>query len=230
MCFDDTVEIVRFGALTDTDRAQLEGDEPDPSMPRRSNPRSAQRTATSGIRDDAGRLVASAGFVLADVEVEGRERVGVLGIGGVIVTAARRGQGLARRVVEEALDEGARLGPEYALLFCHEDRSGLYRKLGFSVLESPLAVLRGRAAPRCLPRTLADVAAPPLRRGSRAWPPGAAALQSPSVLRSKRQPAARSHPRSARRSTSRQTSSRSAPGRGRARRSRRRRAARSRCR
>ena len=60
----------------------------------------------------------------------------------MIVAAAHRGQGLARTVVAEALAEGARIGRDYALLFCLEDRSGLYRKLDFSVLDSPLTVLQ----------------------------------------------------------------------------------------
>jgi ribosomal protein S18 acetylase RimI-like enzyme len=173
MCFDGTMEIVRFGALTDTDRAQLEGDEPDPFDAAGIELAFRPKDRHVGLRDDAGRLVASAGFVLADVEVGGRERVGVLGIGGVIVAAAHRGQGLARRVVEEALAEGARLGPEYALLFCHEDRSGLYRKLGFSVLESPLAVLQPRGT-----TVLPQLAMWRRLTTTRAWPPGAAALQS----------------------------------------------------
>ncbi|MGZ6617953.1 MAG: GNAT family N-acetyltransferase, partial [Solirubrobacteraceae bacterium] len=147
------MEIVRFGALTEDDRAQLEGDEPDPFDAAGITLAFRPKDAHIGIRDDAGRLVASAGFVLAEVEVVvvGRQRravqaasanvrFDVFGIGGVIVAAAHRGRGLARTVVAEALAEGARLGRDYALLFCHEDRSGLYRKLDFSVLDSPLTV------------------------------------------------------------------------------------------
>lgn len=113
--------------------------------------------------------------MLAEVEVDldGRARFGVLGIGGVIVAAARRGQVLARAVVEAALTEGARLGPEYALLFCHDDRSGLYRKLGFDVIESPLEVLQPRGT-----AVLPQLAMWRSLSATRSWPPGAAVLQS----------------------------------------------------
>ena len=171
------MEIVHFGALTDDDRAQLEGDEPDPFDAAGISLAFRPKDEHIGIRDDAGRLVASAGFVLAEVEVEveveGRERFDVFGIGGVIVAAAHRGQGLARTVVAEALAEGARLGRDYALLFCREDRSGLYRKLDFSVLDSPLTV-RQPSGTAVLPQLAM------WRRltATREWPPGAAELQS----------------------------------------------------
>lgn len=167
------MEVVRFGALTDEDRAQLEGDEPDPFDAAGITLAFRSKDDHFGVRDDAGRLVASAGFLFAEVEVEGGERFGVFGIGGVIVAATHRGQGLARTVVLEALAEGARVGADYALLFCHEDRSGLYRKLDFSVLASPLTV-RQPTGPAVLPQLAM------WRRltATRAWPAGAAALQS----------------------------------------------------
>ncbi len=112
------MEITRFGALSDEDRAQLEGDEPDPFDAAGIELAFRPKDRHVGIRDPDGRLIASAGFVLAEVEVDGSERHEVLGIGGVIVAAAHRGRGLARAVVGAALDEGVRLGPEYALLFC----------------------------------------------------------------------------------------------------------------
>jgi ribosomal protein S18 acetylase RimI-like enzyme len=173
VCFDCAMEIVRFGALTDDDRAQLEGDEPDPFDAAGITLAFRPKDEHIGVRDDAGRLVASAGFVLAEVKVEGTERFDVFGIGGVIVAAAHRGQGLARTVVAEALAEGARRGCDYALLFCHEDRSGLYRKLDFSVLDSRLTV-RQPSGTAVLPQLAM------WRRltATREWPPGAAELQS----------------------------------------------------
>ncbi len=171
------MEIVRFGPLTDEDRAQLEGDEHDPFDAAGITLAFRPKDDHIGIRDDAGRLVASAGFLCAEVEVEvegeGGERFDVFGIGGVIVAGSHRGQGLARTVVTEALAEGVRLGAAYALLFCHEDRSGLYRKLDFTVLESPITV-RQPAGPAILPQLAM------WRRltATRGWPPGAAALRS----------------------------------------------------
>jgi GNAT superfamily N-acetyltransferase len=167
------MEIVRFGALTDGDRAQLEGDEPDPFDAAGITLAFRPKDDHIGIRDDAGRLVASAGFVCASVDVEGGERFDVFGIGGVIVAAAHRGEGLARTVVTEALAEGARLGADYALLFCHEDRSGLYRKLDFSVLDSPLTVRQPTST-----AVLPQLAMWRRLTATQGWPPGAAALQS----------------------------------------------------
>ncbi len=167
------MEIVRFDALTVEDRARLEGDEPDPFDAAGITLAFRPKDDHIGIRDDAGALVASAGFLCAEVEVEGGERFDVFGIGGVIVAASHRGQGLARTVVTAALAEGVRLGAAYALLFCHEDRSGLYRKLDFTVLESPITV-RQPAGTAILPQLAM------WRRltATRGWPPGAAALQS----------------------------------------------------
>ncbi len=167
------MEIVRFGALTDDGRADLEGDEDDPFDAAGIDLVFRPKNRHFGIRDAAGRLIASAGYVLADVTVDGRDRFGVLGIGGVIVAAAHRGRGLARAVVEATLDEGVRLGPDYALLFAHEDRSGLYRKLGFSVLPGPLEV-RQPSGTAIVPQLAM------WRRltASRDWPPGRAVLES----------------------------------------------------
>jgi predicted GNAT family N-acyltransferase len=172
VCFDDAMEITRFGALSDQDRAQLEGDEPDPFDAAGIELTFRPKERHVGIRDETGRLIASAGFVLAEVEIDGGERFGVLGIGGVIVAAAQRGRGLARVVVEAALGEGARLGPEFALLFAHADRAGLYRKLGFAVLQSPLEVLqpRGRAV-------VPQLAMWRRLTANRDWPAGPAVLE-----------------------------------------------------
>jgi ribosomal protein S18 acetylase RimI-like enzyme len=167
------MEPTRFGELTDEDRAQLEGDEPDPFDAAGIDLAFRPKDRHVGIRDDDGRLVASAGFVLTEVEVDGRERLGVLGVGGVIVAAAHRGRGLARTVVEAALADGARLGPEYALLFSHEDRSGLYRKLGFEVLGSPIEVLQPRGT-----AIMPQLAMWRALTTCRPWPPGPAVLRS----------------------------------------------------
>ena len=79
---------------------------------------------------DQGRMIACAGLIVADVEVDERT-FAVVGFGGVIVTHTRRGEGLARFVMEAAIARAAQLGPDRALLFCRPDRAGLYAKLGF---------------------------------------------------------------------------------------------------
>lgn len=163
----DELEVVEFGDLDDEQRAQLEGDEHDPfdAAAVELEFRGKERHVALA---DAGRLVASAGLTRAQVEVAG-ERFEVAGIGGVIVAASRRGEGLARRVVELALDRAAAAdgSPQFALLFCHPDRSGLYDRLGFSVIEEPVRVGQpGGFA------TMTQLAMWRALRGGAEWPPG----------------------------------------------------------
>jgi predicted N-acetyltransferase YhbS len=133
------MELIDLPQLTDEHRAQLEGDEEDPFDGARSDFSFQQKEARIGLFDDT-RLVAAAGWVNVEVEVDGT-RFPVLGIGGVIVNADYRGRGLARRAVEAVLERGATAGgPGFALLFCLDDRAGLYLKLGFSEIAYPVTV------------------------------------------------------------------------------------------
>lgn len=134
------MELVEFGPLTDELRVELEGGERDPFDAARIPPmewRSKEQHV--GLCDAGGRLVANAGLLRADVEVAG-ERFPVVGVGGVLVNRRHRGGGLSLRVLEAALAKAATLGPAFALLFCHEDRMGLYRRFGFGEVESPVLV------------------------------------------------------------------------------------------
>jgi predicted N-acetyltransferase YhbS len=99
------MEVVDLGPLTDEERAQLEGDEVDPFDGAGITLQYRRKDRHLVLRDD-GRLVASAGLTDAEVEVAG-QRFRVAGLGGVIVNADRRGQGLARRIVEVALNHAA---------------------------------------------------------------------------------------------------------------------------
>lgn len=133
------MEIVEFGPLTEAHRRELEGDEEDPFDSRGISLQFRAKDRHVGLRDDAGRLVASTGMVVVDVEVAG-ERFPVVGLGGVIVNAEHRGRGLGRQVLRAALRQAKNLGPTFAMLFCHEDRAGLYRKLGFSPVSAEVVV------------------------------------------------------------------------------------------
>ncbi|WP_380283958.1 GNAT family N-acetyltransferase [Kitasatospora purpeofusca] len=93
-----------------------------------------------GIRaEPGGRVVAHAGLVVLSLSAGGR-RTDVVGLGGVAVVADRRGQGLARAVVEGALAGARTLGPQLAILFCRPDVAGLYARLGWQPLEGPVEV------------------------------------------------------------------------------------------
>jgi predicted N-acetyltransferase YhbS len=136
--FHRRMEIVEFAAMTDERRRALEGDEADPFDEASAPLHYRRKDRHVGLSGGDG-LVASTGIVMAEVEVAG-ERFPVVGIGGVIVRASHRGRGLAREVVGLALDRAAQLGPPFALLFCLEDRAGLYRKLGFATIEDEVLI------------------------------------------------------------------------------------------
>jgi predicted N-acetyltransferase YhbS len=165
------MEIVEFGRLTDAFRHAVEGDEVDPFDAAANTLQFRAKERHVGLRDESG-LIASTGLLVVDVEVAGT-RFPVVGIGGVIVRQSHRGRGLARRVVAAALDRARTLGPDMALLFCHADRAGLYRKLGFSEVTDPVLVAQEVGyAPmpqRTMWRALVDGVS---------WPPGRVRVES----------------------------------------------------
>lgn len=171
-CLDGSVEIVEFGRLQPDQRVDLEGDEEDPFDAAGSTLQFRRKERHVALSDDNGRLVASTGMVVVDVHVE-QEGFPVVGIGGVIVTAAHRGRGLGREVVEAALARARTLGPAFALLFCHHDRAGLYHRLGFAELDVPVSVMQPDGfAPwseRTMWRALHEDAS---------WPPGPVVVNS----------------------------------------------------
>jgi predicted N-acetyltransferase YhbS len=134
------MEVVEFGRLNEKHRVELEGDEVDPFDAAGTPVRWRKKERHVALRGADGRLVASAGLVVAEVRVGEARAMSVVGIGGVIVAATYRGQGLARRTILEALDRAATMGPEVAMLFCHRDRAGLYARLGFQEIASPVLV------------------------------------------------------------------------------------------
>ena len=166
--------MVEFGILTDELRDQLEGDEQDPWDAARVPPlewRAKDRHVA--LRDDDGRLLASAGLLVAEVQA-GARRFAVVGLGGVIVNAAHRGRGLSLPVIEAALARAATLGPEFVLLFCHDDRVDLYRRFGFDEVTDEVRVRHGDREVRMPMRTMWRA----LRPGA-SWPPGPVRLDGP---------------------------------------------------
>ncbi|MDT0616122.1 GNAT family N-acetyltransferase [Streptomyces lancefieldiae] len=124
-----------------------------------------------GIRVD-GRLVAHAGLVVLPLSV-GESRMDVVGLGGVGVASDQRGRGLARLVVNGALEYAQVLGPEFAILFCRPDVAGLYTRLGWRTLDGDVEVEQPAGVAVMPLRTMWL----PLRQGSR-WPEGAVRLHS----------------------------------------------------
>jgi predicted GNAT family N-acyltransferase len=134
------MEVVEFGPLTEAQRAELEGDEEDPFDARGNTLRWRKKDRHVALREPDGRLVASAGLVLAEVQAGGSPPMPIVGLGGVLVSAAWRGQGLGRRIMNEALARAATMGPAVVLLFCHRNRAALYVRHGFAEVPPPVVV------------------------------------------------------------------------------------------
>lgn len=137
------MEIVEIGRLTAIQRLELEGGESDPFDVASLGPLDSRRKEIHMVLPgDDGRLVASVGMLTAEVQVGGADRFEVVGIGGVIVAPDHRGRGLVRSVLSAALQRAATLGPDLAMLFCHERLAGLYEKAGFLTIPPPVRVLQ----------------------------------------------------------------------------------------
>jgi predicted N-acetyltransferase YhbS len=136
------VEVVEFGSLSSEQRAELEGEETDPFDMRRvaTELRWRAKDRHVALRACDGPLLASVGLLLTKVQVGDGPPLPAVGIGGVIVVARCRGRGLGDRVIAEALDRAATLGPGLAILFCHRDRAGLYARHGFAEIGPPVLV------------------------------------------------------------------------------------------
>jgi predicted N-acetyltransferase YhbS len=129
------MELVELPGLTPDDRKELAAGEESPFGINELEWRESERYLA--LRD-GGRLVAAAGLVVADVEVEG-DVFGIVGVGGVIVARPRRGSGLMRQVLDRALERAAELGPAYAMLFCSPDNARRYERFGFRPISAPVS-------------------------------------------------------------------------------------------
>jgi GNAT superfamily N-acetyltransferase len=167
------VEVVEYGPLTDAQRAALEGGEEHPFGTEGIELVWRPKERHVMVRDEEGRLVASTGLLVVEVSVDDGEPFEVVGVGGVFVTRAHRGQGLATVVVEAALERAAGMGPAQAMLFCRDAVAELYLKLGFELLEPPVHVLQPTGSAVMPVTTMWR----PLVDGA-AWPPGAVQVHS----------------------------------------------------
>jgi predicted GNAT family N-acyltransferase len=89
-----------------------------------------------GVLDDEGRPLALAGVLVADVAVGDGEAFPAVGIGGVIVTRAMRGNGLATLLLEAAMRLAGELGPDRAMLFCGDPLTRFYARFGFALIDA----------------------------------------------------------------------------------------------
>jgi predicted GNAT family N-acyltransferase len=121
-----------------------------------------------------GALIGHAGLVESTISINGEE-LPIVGFGGVIVAHAWRGKGLARDLMVAATKRAREMGPDFGLLFCHDDRVGLYAKLGWTVLslDTRVTVLQRRGEAFMPMRTMWTAL-----YGGRDWPPGGVHLHS----------------------------------------------------
>ncbi len=132
--------MIEFGRLGDGQYAVLVGDEDDPWRAEEFGLEWRPKDHHVAIRDDDGRLLAAAGLVVVEVQFGAQPPIPVVGIGGVIVTASHRGQGLGQRVISEALTRAGAKGPKIAMLFCRAETAELYRRHGFAEVPAPVFV------------------------------------------------------------------------------------------
>jgi GNAT superfamily N-acetyltransferase len=120
-----------------------------------------------GLRAADGQLVAIAGALIAEIEVEGVERFDVVGVGSVFVTARERGHGLARTLLDSLLRIAEGMGPERAMLFCRPQLMALYGTLAFAEIHAPVSAQQPDGEIEMPLRAMWR----PLREGS-SWPEG----------------------------------------------------------
>jgi predicted GNAT family N-acyltransferase len=161
------VELVELDAMTERDWAELLDGEERPYGAMGADMSWRPKDRHVALRD-GGRLVAVGGTVVAEVEVAGAGAFAVVGVGSVVVTRSRRGQGLVAGVLEPLLERADDLGPERAMLFCRPQLVELYRRWGFAAIDAPVwADQPGGRVP--MPQTGMWR---PLRDAAVDWPPG----------------------------------------------------------
>jgi GNAT superfamily N-acetyltransferase len=164
--------IVEQGDLTDEQWEELAAGEEDPFGVGDLDMQWRPKERYFVLRGPDGRLRAAAGLVVVDVEAGG-ESFPVAGVGGVIVSHLHRGQGLARQVLEAALERAETLGPERAMLFCAPHNIALYARFGFLEIVAPVLAQQPRGEVEMT--TTGAAMWRPLRAGVR-WPDGAVRL------------------------------------------------------
>jgi len=122
------------------------------------------------LRGLGGRLIASVGLTVIDVEAGG-ERFPAVGVGAVIVSHAHRRQGHLRPTLDAALERAATLGPERAMLFCSPANAGMYGSFGFVEIAAPVHAHQPGGELEMPPLAMWR----PLRAGV-TWPEGAVRL------------------------------------------------------
>ncbi len=134
------MDVVEIGQVSDAEAAELLDGEQAPWGAVGEALEWQPKDRRLGIRDEDGRLVATAGTVLAEVSVTGAAPFQVVGLGGLFVTKRARGTGLLERLAGPLIELAQGLGPEFAMLFCRPELLARYRALDFTEIEGPVWV------------------------------------------------------------------------------------------
>ena len=130
--------VVRLPRYTKRETGEILGDGDDPFGVAAAGLTWLPKKEHFGIRH-GDRLVAHAGLLRLPVTI-GDTETEVVGVGGVAVAPDRQGRGLARLVVQAALDHARTMGPQHALLFCRPALVPLYQRLGWHPLGTEVLV------------------------------------------------------------------------------------------
>lgn len=134
------VEIVELEPLTPQQTSELHAGELEPWGAVAETLAWREKDRHVGVHGSDGRLLAVAGSVIVEIDVDGAGVFAVLGIGGVFVTPSARGRGLVSALLERLLVPDGVLVPgvlvpkgvEHAMLFCRAPLRALYRKSAFA--------------------------------------------------------------------------------------------------
>jgi GNAT superfamily N-acetyltransferase len=130
------MRLVELDSFSAQQEAAIEGDEPAPwggGAAETLSWSSKQRYVAA--LDGDGQPVGVIGALVVEVEVGDAARFPVVGLGGLIVTAALRGQGVGGRLIERMLEIAAAIGPQRAMLFCAPELVRRYERYGFRPIE-----------------------------------------------------------------------------------------------
>jgi predicted GNAT family N-acyltransferase len=125
------------------------------------------------IAQDGEQPVAAAGWLSRDVVVGG-EAVAAAGLGGVLVRASRRGEGLVRAVTSEAMQSAAKARRTHGILLCKPQLQSLWAHLGWAPIASAVTFTDSDREHRRWP--LVAMARP---LGDEPWPSGEVDLGGP---------------------------------------------------
>jgi predicted GNAT family N-acyltransferase len=127
-------------ALTEQDWADVVDQEDEPFGPIGAGLYWRPKVRHVTCRAADGRLVATAGALVARVQVGAEATFDVVGLGSVIVTRSLRGHGLMPKLIERLLRIARAVGPDRAMLFCRPELVGLYERFQFIEIAAPVWV------------------------------------------------------------------------------------------